>query len=1097
MSEGRITYRSRYDDKGEKKLKSGLKGISKQSQSTGDVMKSMITKGLGIASVGVAIQKVIQAIRAMSAAYREQAEADLKMEAVLRATSNTLGTTTGQMKEFASQLSSMTGIADESLLAAEGLLATFTKIGAETFPRALEAGADMSVMFGQDMKQSMIQLGTALNDPIAGVGRLRRIGISFSQEQKDMIQQFVAMNDVASAQAVILDELQVEFGGVAREMGSSVVGASDRLTNSWGDLLEKGGELLHKVLEPITLGLANYFETLNANIDKNQEIAEFMRRVEDVQDTLSDVEWIRLAELQMREWGDALVPLVERMQKAQEDLNNAGSEGEERHRANQLAAVTKAYEEAQAEMRKWAELYGDLTRKQSEADKLQTQYNNTMDAAAAAIQAYSDPLEAQLEMLETQISQLKNAKINELFWAEDIEQVQEAILLLEQERLKVVEQIEASNKKSSDELNLWQRINKQLYDDYLEQQEALEGIAWFESQLVNYSGIQLELAELTIIELQKIAGIYDETAGNAEELSRIEQLRLEWSEDQAALQEDMIALDYAQMMIKERSYALTDEELKMYSDIIAKLTEELDLLESSEDATDGMAEDFLTIDKLQEQSIAKLKEDARLSGMLKDIEAEMVNLSGYELEVATEMVSMLQSMLGIREELEDSATVGTQELSIGQQLMAEITRDYELQNTYATELNRAKMYLVSLEEMYAKDKSKALGLEMKFTEQLIKKLQEMLGIKEDTREAEVSLFNEMLNAELAALEIEQSRLEVAGQMQAILDSQWNTMSEMERLAMESIVAQYLGAPESVTGGVEEEAPGGIDLAQYASGTDLGAFLEGMAEGADIMEIFIDIILRSAVQMESFQQFANLLSNTLGVLFRILDPFIGAYLVPLIQFVQHIAMMLGTILIPLFNPLVEAMQVMMNMLSGVVTPVFEVLGFVVSLVAGALELLSPVIIGVAIAMEVLSSPIRWLGDAFAWVGEQIQIFVWNLTHGKNNKKAYTSFSSDAFSGLGARIDSIAAAGVADSVDSSSLQSMDFDPFLMDDFQAPGNQIGVQGGNVTVNQPPPINIYFNPGNIVGSDGLYEAGEIIVMALQEYLGRGGDVSFLEGTG
>jgi len=140
------------------------------------------------------------------------------------------------LKNYANEMQNLTTYSNDTIIVAESILNTFTKIGTETFPEALEAGMNMSALFGQDLKQSMVQLGTALNDPIAGVGRLRRIGISFTEEQKKSIQTFMDQNDVMSAQRVILDELNAELGGVARAMGETFAGRTAQMKNAVDDL---------------------------------------------------------------------------------------------------------------------------------------------------------------------------------------------------------------------------------------------------------------------------------------------------------------------------------------------------------------------------------------------------------------------------------------------------------------------------------------------------------------------------------------------------------------------------------------------------------------------------------------------------------------------------------------------------------------------------------------------------------------------------------------------------------------------------------------------------------------------------------------------
>jgi len=85
---------------------------------------------------------------------------------------------------------------------------------------------------------------------------LRRIGIQLSKTQQDQVKTFVNLNDMASAQKVILGELETQFGGMARSMRLTLSGSLAALGNSWGDMMEALGEHL----APLISGLADALE---------------------------------------------------------------------------------------------------------------------------------------------------------------------------------------------------------------------------------------------------------------------------------------------------------------------------------------------------------------------------------------------------------------------------------------------------------------------------------------------------------------------------------------------------------------------------------------------------------------------------------------------------------------------------------------------------------------------------------------------------------------------------------------------------------------------------------------------------------------------
>ena len=173
-----------------------------------------------------------KAVRAMTVNTMESIQATAKLEAVLKATGHAAGLTKMEMDNMSFAMSQNTTFAQTAITEAQGIMATFTKLGRDVFPQAISAAADMSTMFGQTLQQSSIQLGTALNDPINGIGRLMRIGVSFSESQKKQIDLFMAMGDVASAQGVILAELEAEMGGAAEAMEETLIGQIQKWSNN-------------------------------------------------------------------------------------------------------------------------------------------------------------------------------------------------------------------------------------------------------------------------------------------------------------------------------------------------------------------------------------------------------------------------------------------------------------------------------------------------------------------------------------------------------------------------------------------------------------------------------------------------------------------------------------------------------------------------------------------------------------------------------------------------------------------------------------------------------------------------------------------------
>jgi len=164
-----------------------------------------------------------------------------KLDAVLKATGGAAGVTSQRVQEMATRLSRVTRFSDDAIIKGETMLLTFKEIGEDTFPRATEAMLDIAEMMGTDSVTAATLLGKALNDPIQGVTALRRYGVQLTEAQEEQIKSFMAVNDVASAQAIILGEVEAQFGGIAQTTGDTLAGKITITKNAIIDFAESIG----------------------------------------------------------------------------------------------------------------------------------------------------------------------------------------------------------------------------------------------------------------------------------------------------------------------------------------------------------------------------------------------------------------------------------------------------------------------------------------------------------------------------------------------------------------------------------------------------------------------------------------------------------------------------------------------------------------------------------------------------------------------------------------------------------------------------------------------------------------------------------------
>jgi len=251
---------------------SGVQGalarVSDYANRTGRSMRN-IGAGMTAGITAPALLLGRQAVRL----YGEQVEAETAVRTALESTGGAAGRTAAELFNVASGLQAMTAFGDEDILRnVTAPLLTFTKIAEDEFEGAQRAILNMSAALGSDLQTTSIQVGRALNDPIAGVTALARAGVQFTDAQKEAIAAMVEGGDVASAQGVILAELETQYGGMAEAMRDTPLGDMQALTNSVGDLKEQLGAEIVPFLTPLVGRVQEavaWFSSLSPEIKNN------------------------------------------------------------------------------------------------------------------------------------------------------------------------------------------------------------------------------------------------------------------------------------------------------------------------------------------------------------------------------------------------------------------------------------------------------------------------------------------------------------------------------------------------------------------------------------------------------------------------------------------------------------------------------------------------------------------------------------------------------------------------------------------------------------------------------------------------------------
>jgi hypothetical protein len=183
-------------------------------------------------------------------AAQQSADAFGQVEAALKSMGGASGKTAAELQVAAKSLQDMAAIDDDEILRkVTANLLTFGKVAGPTFDRAQVAIVDLSVRMKTDLQSAALLVGKALNDPIKGLTAMGRAGIQFTADQKTLIKSLVDTGRTAEAQAIILGELERQFGGSAKAAADANPYA--RLQIAFGELSEVIGEKLIPIITPM------------------------------------------------------------------------------------------------------------------------------------------------------------------------------------------------------------------------------------------------------------------------------------------------------------------------------------------------------------------------------------------------------------------------------------------------------------------------------------------------------------------------------------------------------------------------------------------------------------------------------------------------------------------------------------------------------------------------------------------------------------------------------------------------------------------------------------------------------------------------------
>ena len=228
--------------------------------------------GAGSASSIAATGGIAALFAGLGYAVSEGAEAQV----VLAETDNLLDRTgagaylTAQrMSDLAGEVQGYAGVSDEAVLSGENMLLGFRNVSAQgavlngVFERTVRLGADVATRTG-DVTSAIALLGRAVDDPTAGMNRLRAARIQLTDAEKASITAMQESGDLLGAQQALLDAVDSRVGGLAETYGTQFTGSVDRAKEKVGELAEVTGTSLLPALEAVSESVIDQIDRLDS-----------------------------------------------------------------------------------------------------------------------------------------------------------------------------------------------------------------------------------------------------------------------------------------------------------------------------------------------------------------------------------------------------------------------------------------------------------------------------------------------------------------------------------------------------------------------------------------------------------------------------------------------------------------------------------------------------------------------------------------------------------------------------------------------------------------------------------------------------------------
>ena len=341
-----------------------------------------------VTGVGVAVKKTVNALNDCEAAYKVQRNAEIALQQAAKNNPYLNDESVYNLRNFASELQSMSDIGDEQSLKVMARLAAMGRTE-EQIQAIMKAAADMSAGTGNSIENIAVQLNKTYSGLSGEIGEANSEIRALTKEELEA--------------GKAIDIIAKQYNGQAAAMADTNV----QLANAWGDFKENIGRGWNNVTQPVKQFFLDVLNSINEATAKTKALKDAEKKDKAGTATTAD------KKILLKDAQEQLDSTKKTIDETMEILNNEELLAKKVQEAR--GYITKAtyqklltelqgrYEEQTKRVQKLTEEYNNLSEAEKKAaDATAAQKQN--EDAAKYIKANTKALQEQIKTMELKAS---------------------------------------------------------------------------------------------------------------------------------------------------------------------------------------------------------------------------------------------------------------------------------------------------------------------------------------------------------------------------------------------------------------------------------------------------------------------------------------------------------------------------------------------------------------------------------------------------------------------------------------------------------------------------------------------------------------------